>query len=298
MTKILITGHEGFVGSNLVSILDPKKYQITGLSRILQKDANIVQIKKDILRINDSDAAKNSIIIHLAAITDIKYCEQHPVECFKVNALGTQNLLELARKKDCSFIYISTSHVYGKPKKLPINEDHPQNATSIYATSKIAGELCCESYSKSYGMDISILRLFSVYGPRSPGHLVTSKIISQMLSGKSIKLGNLYPKRDFVYITDAVKAIEISLKKLDGFNIYNVGIGKSHSILEICNILKKLTRNTAPVISTKTYSRKDEINNMVSNPSKIKKLGWKPSISLQKGLEMTLKWYKNKYHLS
>ena len=294
MKKILITGYDGFVGSNLVSILDPKKYQITGLSRTLHKDVNIVQIKKDILRINDSDAAKDSIIIHLAAITDIKYCEQHPVECFKVNALGTQNLLEMARKKDCGFIYVSTSHVYGKPTKLPINEDHSRNATSIYAASKIAGELCCESYSKSYGMDISILRLFSVYGPRSPAHLVTSKIISQMISNKSIMLGNLYPKRDFVYIIDAVKAIEISLKKLDGFNVYNIGTGKSHSILEICNILKRLTRSTAPIVSTKTYSRKDEIDNIVSNPSKIKKLGWKPSISLQKGLQMTLEWYKNK----
>lgn len=298
MKKVLITGHEGFVGSNLVSVLDQKKYQITGLSRVLQKDTNVIQIKKDILRVNDSDVAKNSIIIHLAAITDIKYCEQHPVECFKVNALGTQNLLELARKKDGGFIYISTSHVYGKPKKLPINEDHPRNAASIYAASKIAGELCCESYSKSYGMDISILRLFSIYGPRSPAHLVTSKIISQMVSNKSIRLGNLYPKRDFVYIVDAVKAIEIVLKKLDGFSIYNVGTGKSHSILEICNILKRLTRSTAPLISTKTYSRKDEINNVISNPSKIKKLGWKPSVTIQKGLQMTLEWYKNKHHLS
>lgn len=292
MNNILVTGHDGFIGSNLVNLLDSKGYSIIGLSKKHKKDKKIPQINADIKNLTHLDIDKISCIIHLAAITDFNHCQQNPLDCFETNVIGTQNLLELARKKDCDFVYVSTSHVYGEPDNLPISEEHPRKATSVYSASKIGGEVCCESYSRSYGMDITILRLFSVYGPKSPPHLVTSRIISQLLSDKSIQLGNLYPKRDFVYVSDVVKAIGISLKHLDGFNVYNIGSGKSHSIFEVCNILKKLYGSKKPIVSTKSTSRKTDIKEIVSNPSKIKKLGWKPEISLNKGLKLTLDWYK------
>lgn len=294
----MITGHSGFIGSNLISALQSSKYRLIGFSTKTDANSRIMQIKKDIQQVTKTDIPKDVYcIIHLAALTDIMYCQKHPVECFKTNMIGTQSLLEMARKNDCKFIYVSTSHVYGIPKKLPVNEDHPLNPTSIYSASKIGGEICCESYSKSYGIDVSIMRLFSVYGPRSPLHLVTSKIILQLLSNKIIKVGNLYPKRDFIYITDVVRAIQIVLKKLHGFSVYNVGTGKSYSISEICDMLKKLTGlNNIPVISSKSSIRKAEIDEIVSNSSKIKKLGWKPMIPIQRGLQMTLDWYRAQSH--
>ena len=291
MKQIVITGHNGFLGSNLLSKLISEKYKITGISKTIKKNNLIKQIKRNILNIKDSDIAKNSCIIHLAAITNVAYCEKYPEECYKVNAIATQKILEIARKKNCSLIYPSTSHVYAIPHKLPIKEAHPTNATSVYSESKISGEKLCEMYSKSYGLNISVLRLFSTYGPKNSEYKVESRIITQLLSNRSIKIGNLSPKRDFIYIDDVISAFQIVIKNLKGFNIYNVGLERSYSIQEICNILKKLAGKKISVVTDKTKLRKNDIKNVVSDCSKIKKLGWKPKISINKGLELTLNWY-------
>jgi UDP-glucose 4-epimerase len=291
MKQIIITGHNGFLGSNLLLKLISEKYDITGISKTIKKNDSIKQIKRNILNIKDSDIAKNSCIIHLAAITDVVYCEKYPEECYKVNVMATQKILEIARKKNCSLIYPSTSHVYGIPRKLPIKETHPTNASSVYSESKISGEKLCEMYSKSYGLNISVLRLFSTYGPKNSEYKVESRIITQLLSNRSIKIGNLSPKRDFIYIDDVIRAFQIVIKNLKGFNIYNVGLERSYSIQEICNILKKLSGKKISVVTDKTKLRKNDIKNVVSDCSKIKKLGWKPKISINKGLELTLNWY-------
>jgi nucleoside-diphosphate-sugar epimerase len=188
-------------------------------------------------------------------------------------------------------IYPSTSHVYAIPRKLPIKETHPTNATSVYSASKILGEKLCETYSKSYGLNISALRLFSTYGPKNSEYKVESRIITQLLSNRTIKIGNLSPKRDFIYIDDVIRAFQIVIKNLKGFNIYNVGSERSYSIQEICNILKKLAGKKISVVTDKTKLRKNDIKNVVSDCSKIKKLGWKPKISINEGLELTLNWY-------
>ena len=294
MKQIVITGHNGFLGSNLLSKLISEKYKITGISKTIKKNNLIKQIKRNILNIKDSDIAKNSCIIHLAAITNVAYCEKYPEECYKVNVIATQKILEIARKKNCSLIYPSTSHVYAIPHKLPIKETHPTNATSVYSESKISGEKLCETYSKSYGLNISILRLFSTYGPKNSEYKVESRIITQLLSSRSIKIGNLSPKRDFVYIDDVIRAFQIVMKNLKSFNTYNVGSERSYSIHEICNILKKLSGKKNPIIVDKTKLRKNDIKNVVSDCSKIKKLGWKPRVSINKGLELTLNWYNAK----
>ena len=294
MKQIIITGHNGFLGSNLLLKLISEKYDITGISKTIKKNNLIKQIKRNILNIKESDIANNSCIIHLAAITNVAYCEKYPEECYKVNAIATQKILEIARKKNCSLIYPSTSHVYAIPHKLPIKEAHPTNATSVYSESKISGEKLCETYSKSYGLNISVLRLFSTYGPKNSEYKVESRIITQLLSNRPIKIGNLFPKRDFVYIDDVIRAFQIVMKNLKGFNIYNVGSERSYSIQEICNILKKLSGKKNPIIVDKTKLRKNDIKNVVSDCSKIKKLGWKPRVSINKGLELTLNWYNTK----
>ena len=107
-------------------------------------------------------------------------------------------------------------------------------------------------------------------------------------------MGNLYPKRDFVYVSDVVDAIELILKQSRGFNVYNIGYEKSYSILDLCNILKKITGQKNQIISTKLQSRKQEIDEVISNSSKIKKLGWKPKTNIIRGLELTLDWYRSK----
>jgi len=199
-------------------------------------------------------------------------------------------MLEIARKINANFIYLSTNHVYGPPKKLPIREDHPKNPESIYATSKLLGELICQTYAKNYGINVSIIRLFSVYGRNSAPHLVTSKIISQIKNSPSIQLGNLFPKRDFIFIDDVINAIDLIISKTKGYSEFNVGTGKSYSILELCNILKKISGSKIPVKSSKSKSRKIEIKNIYSDSTKLKKLGWKSNYTLEKGLRETYDW--------
>lgn len=293
MDKILVTGYNGFIGHNLVDRLITK-YKIIGVSNNKTAKQKIFQVKKDVRKINSDDIPNDVFcIVHLAAITDLKYCQNNPSECFDVNVKGTQNMLEIARKKNSKFIYLSTSHVYGRPLHLPMREDHPRNPNSIYASSKMAGEVICESYAKSYGLDLSILRLFSVYGPNSPSHLVTSKIINQLLNKKIVSLGNLYPKRDFVYVQDVMDAILLVIRRSMGFNIYNVGTGKSHSILELCKILREISGRNTQIQSIKSQSRKNEIGNVISNSSRIKRLGWRPKTSIHQGLEITFEWFLN-----
>jgi UDP-glucose 4-epimerase len=202
-------------------------------------------------------------------------------------------MLEIARTHNSKFIYVSTSHVYGKPEKLPIKENHPLSPSSIYASSKVCAEFIVKSYAKNYDMDISILRLFSVYGINSPPNLVTSKIISQLLTKNKISIGNVTPKRDFIYIDDVIDAIELVLRKSRGFNIYNVGTGNSHSILEICNILKKISGKNHPLKSLKSNSRKNDVPNVISNITNLKQLGWIPKTSLSDGLQLTWNHYFN-----
>ena len=291
MKKILVTGHTGFIGSHLVELLK-KNYEIIGLSRNAPKNPDIVQIKGDIRKITSKKIPKNlESIIHMAAMTDVLYCHNNPVECFDVNVNGTQNMLEIAKKTKTKFFYISTHHVYGKPSSLPVKETCSQNPASIYSTSKAAAELVSSSYSSSFGMDVSLLRIFSVYGPNSPNHLVTTRLISQLLKGNKFRVGNLFPKRDFIYVKDIVNAIEKILKKSHGSNVYNIGTGKSYSILKICKILQKISNKKMKIESIKSLSRKSDVPDIFADNSKIRKLGWRPQTDFIEGLKLTYDWY-------
>jgi len=287
VNQIVVTGYNGFIGTNLVPELQ-KKYKVFGISNSFGKNIKIKRLKKDIKKIKITDIPKNtSHIIHLAAQTDVTFCEQNPQNCFEVNIGGTQNMLEIARKINIKFIFLSTSHVFGITKKLAIDENHLRTPTSIYSASKIAGEILCESYAKSYGMDISIIRLFSVYGPHSPPHLVSNKIINKIKSNKKIDLGNLFPKRDFIFVDDAIRAILLITKKTHGFETYNVGTGKATSISQLCSIIEKISHSKLKINVKKSLKRKNEIKKIVANTKKINRLGWTPQNSLNDGLKKT-----------
>jgi len=122
--------------------------------------------------------------------------------------------------------------------------------------------------------------------------LVTSKIIKQLLQGNTIELGNIKPKRDFLYIDDVIKGLEILLHNTRGFNSYNIGYGKSFSIENLCKILIKIANKDIKIKSKKSLSRTKDIPNMVANCSKIKKLGWKPTVKLNDGLKLTYEWFE------
>ena len=240
MKTVLVTGYNGFIGSNLIPELQ-KKFRLIGVSKLKHSDINIKQIKHDISKNNMIRLPeKISTIIHLAGITGVDFCQSNPKKAFATNIQGTKQILELARKKDSNVIFLSTSHVFGKVKNNTIKEDYEKNPNSVYGITKLAGEILCKSYSNSYGLNIGIPRLFSIYGPHAPIHSVSYSIIQQILTKKNIRLGNIKSERDFLYVKDAINAILIITKKNKKFNDYNVGAGKGYSIIEICDLVKKI----------------------------------------------------------
>ena len=290
MTKILITGSSGFLGKHLINSMQNSQ-KIIGWSNNNQqtKLKNFEHTKIDLTSKNISIKSKISSIIHLAAISDVKYCNSNPSLCSDINILGTKKMLEICRKKDANFIFASTSHVYGQPKKNPICEKEETKPNSIYAATKIAGENLCESYSKTYGLNISILRFFSLYGPNSPKHNVIFNIINQYKNNSIIKMGNLKPKRDFLFIDDAIRAINLINENQKGFEIFNIGSGKSFSIKTICNEVEKIMKKNKRVKIDKNKIRKKDILEIRANNNKIKRTHrWKPKITLNEGLRKTI----------
>jgi nucleoside-diphosphate-sugar epimerase len=292
LKTVLVTGFNGFIGSNLVPELQ-KNFHVIGISNSRHPKINIKQIKQNISNISEKNIPQSiSTIIHLASISDLDFCQKNPDKVFETNIYGTHNILELARKKDSDLIFMSSSHVFGQTKKIAITEKYPKNPLSIYAATKLSGEIMCESYANSYGLNIGVARLFSLFGPNGPKHSVTYNIIQQILNKNTINLGNIHAKRDFLYIKNVVDAILIIMKKNHGFNDYNVGSGKSHSLMQICNKLKKISENTIHVEGIQQKIRNNSYD-VKSNSTKLKKLGWKPKITLDDGLKLTYTWYKN-----
>lgn len=294
LENILITGSDGFIGNHLVDFLINKKMDVTALSLHKKKKSKVRTIHKDIRTVSN---IPNDIshMVHLAALTDISYCQSNPRDCFETNVMGTLNMLEMARKNESKFIFASSNQIFGAPKKLPISENAQLSSLSIYAASKACGELLCETYSKLYGLDVIVLRLFSIYGPRGPSYYVISKIITQILKNKKIMIGNISPKRDFLYVSDLISAFELLIKmNLKGFLKYNVGYGGSTSINELCHKLIKISKKKIPIESDKKFFRESEIPNLVCDNSKIRRLGWKPKITLDEGLARTFQWFTKK----
>ena len=296
MASFLITGSNGFIGTHLIFNLS-KKHKIIGISNLKQNPKNnFIPIKKDITKIDTSDIRqKVSTIIHLAALSNIEFCEKNPKTCFHTNVIGTLKMLEVAKKKKLKFIFLSTSHIYGRPNKLPISEGQKNFPTSIYSSSKILGERLCEIYAKEFGLNITILRLFSVYGPGCPNHNVILKIIQQLLNKRTIVLGNISSKRDFIFVNDLIDAIESIVKKQKtGFNIYNICSGKSYSIKSIIEKLSKISGKRPKIKIKNTLYRKNDVPEIKGSFAKIKRdYRWKPATSLELGLEQTLNYYNN-----
>jgi len=286
-----MSGYNGFIGTSLTSKL--KKYNIIGISdknKIATK--NVTPLIKNITKIKNSDIKSSAkTIIHLAAVSDITFCNNNPNRCFEVNVGGTNKLLEMARIKDADVIFASSSHVYNNPVKLPIKEDDKISPSSIYSSSKIMAETLCKTYSEVYGLNITILRLFSVYGPNSPKHNLVLNIIKQIKTKNEILLGNINTKRDFVYIDDVVDAFyNVTTSQKKGFNIYNISTNKSTSIKEISKKIMKFNKRKIPIIIDKNKIRKNDILEIRGTYSKFKKdYNWKPKIELEEGIRKSFK---------
>ena len=317
--NIFITGGTGFIGSHLVEFLLKKKYNVYVLyeysfehSKGWLKNTKNKKLKIIFGDIKDSSTYENyfkkcDIVINLAALISIPYSYNAVKSYLQTNLIGTYNLLELSRRyKIKKFIQTSTSEVYGNPKYLPIDENHPLQSSSPYAATKASADQLCLSYYFSYKLPLIIIRPFNTFGPRQSLRAVIPTIILQSIFKKKISLGKVDTRRDFTFVDDTVngffKAFSLN-KKYFGTTI-NLGTGKSFKISDIIKIIEGKLDKKIQIIEDNKRIRPDksEILNLVSNNSKAKKiLKWKPKYTnfkgLSLGLEKTLRWYSDKDNL-
>ena len=283
--RILVTGSSGFVGRHLVEELKRQDVEVVTLT---DQKGNRIDVRdwQKIKEIDDID-----MVYHLAAVTYVPFSFENPKETYDVNVLGTLNILELCRLRDVEKIVFLSSYVYGQPQYLPIDENHPLQPTNPYARSKVLGENLCKAYYEDYYLKCVILRPFNIYGEGQSNNFLIPFILKQLVNGK-IELNDPEPKRDFIYIKDAVNAY-IKAGAFDkDFEIFNIGYGKSYSVNEIVNKLIKIYGKDVKV-DYKNERRKKEIMDTIADIKKAKlKLCWNPKVSIDEGLKAM---YNNEY---
>ena len=275
MKKILITGSEGFVGKNLIRYLKNYSFQI-----IETKD------KSFDLKLNESwkQIEKCDYLIHLAGKSFVPKSWEEPARFIENNILLITNALEYCRVNKTKLIFLS-SYLYGNCKKMPIKENAPIEATNPYALSKLLSEKLCYFYKNNFQVKNIILRVFNLYGPGQPKEYLLSKITNQVRNEKIIKVDNLSPKRDYVYIDDLCSAIVKAINYRGNEHIFNIGSGKSYSVKEVIDFIQNIY-GTSLNIKEKKLIRKNEILNTIADINLAKKeLEWSPIYDLKEGLK-------------
>lgn len=316
MKKILVTGGAGFIGSHLIEKLILKGYKVKTivlyntenswgwldtLSKKVKKNIEIVI--GDICDQNFVTAQMKNIdiVFHLAALISIPYSYISPRSYIKTNVLGTLNLLESIRNSNVElFVQTSTSEVYGNAQYIPIDENHPLNAQSPYAASKIASDQLAQSYSKVFNLPVSIIRPFNTFGPRQSLRAVIPSIILQALYNKEIRIGNISTKRDFTYVSDTVSGLISTINNSKCLHkIINLGTGYSISINDISKIIIEILGDKIKIIKDKKRIRpiNSEVDHLqASNKLAEKVLKWKPvfanASSIKSCINETIEWFK------
>ena len=279
--RVLVTGSSGFVGGRVSRRLAEAGALVTNLD---------IAEGRDITDPGCFDGlTAPEVCFHLASVVFVPFSWEHPGETYKVNVLGTLNALEFCRRAGAGMVFAS-SYLYGKPRYLPVDEEHPLLPTNPYARSKVLAEKLCEAYHRDFGVSCIILRVFNLYGEGQDGRFLIPEIISQIRAGGIVKLRDLAPRRDLLHVDDAVEAY-LRAGEYDGtdFEVFNIGYGKSYSVREIAEKLVSLA-GSGQEITSLNQERQGEISETVADISKAARLlKWEPRIDIDEGLRRTFR---------
>lgn len=314
--RVLITGAAGFIGSHLVEELVRQGYRVKAFVRYngrgdwgwLQTLPCLDKVEVYAGDIRDYDSVKTAVrgvdvIFHLAALIGIPYSYISPLAYIKTNIEGTYNILQTAREEGVSrVVHTSTSEVYGTARYVPINEEHPLQAQSPYAASKIAADQLALSFHRSFSLPVVVVRPFNTFGPRQSARAIIPTVITQVMAGaRVIRLGNLRPTRDFNYVRDTVSGmIAVGLSDQTLGQVVNVGSGREVSIGELIRHIEKVIGMGIVVEQEEARVRpgKSEVERLLCDNRRAYELvGWAPRYTLEDGLMKTVEWFRKSLHL-
>ncbi|MFX1490396.1 MAG: NAD-dependent epimerase/dehydratase family protein [Promethearchaeota archaeon] len=311
--NILVTGGAGFIGShlfeslikvpNFVIIIDNFRSLYSENEKNIKAITNNYVIKKDYDLIRgdlvDSTILKDihydiDYIFHIAAIPGVRYSIHNADEVTRNNIVSSVNVFEYALEVGVKkVIYASSSSIYGNPLYTPVDEDHPKNPISPYAVSKLCGEIYADYYYREQKLPVTILRFYTVYGPRGRPDMAIRKFFDNILKNKTIQIyGDGKQIRDFTYISDIVQGLNLAAEKKNSIGeIFNLGCSNPIVINNLVEKMYSIAKKTKQVNYIERQKGDVEITH-----SKIEKarklLGFKPEVDIDTGLKNTYEWQK------
>jgi NAD dependent epimerase/dehydratase len=309
--RVLVTGAGGFIGSHLVERLARSgaetralvHYNAQGAAGWLDRAALRNEVEVLAGDIADRDSVRQAmtgveIVFHLAALIAIPYSYHAPASYVRTNIEGTLNVLQAARELEIErVVHTSTSEVYGTARYVPIDEAHPLQGQSPYSASKIGADKLAEAFHLSFGVPVVTVRPFNTFGPRQSARAVIPTIITQCLAGVSaIRLGSLHPTRDLNYVSNTVEGFlqAASVSEAIGKTI-NLGSGREISIGELAETIARLVQVDVRIEQDEQRLRPEgsEVERLLADNSLAQALlGWKPAVSLEEGLTLTIEWMR------
>jgi UDP-glucuronate 4-epimerase len=313
--RILITGAAGFIGSNLADDLLQNGFRILAIDNFDPfykrsiKETHIKEaLKNPEYQFEEGDirdpefmgrcfkSFKPDVIIHLAAKAGVRPSLHDPHLYFDVNVMGTLNVLDMMKKYNLSkMIFASSSSVYGNNMKVPFAEtDNVDFPISPYASSKKSGELLCHTFHHLYDFDVYCLRFFTVYGPRQRPDLAIHKFIKAILEDDYIYLyGDGTTSRDYTYIDDIINGIKGAIKKVKGFEVYNLGDSRPVQLSDLITLIEKSAGRKARL--KYMPQQEGDVTRTFADISKARReLGYNPNTDIESGIKKYFDWFKAK----
>lgn len=275
---VLVTGADGFLGRHLVQALMHDGYEVHQITR---HDGDITRISFPQMDV--------SHVFHLAALTSVPNSWVNSLDYYRVNILGTANVLEYCAKSRTPLTFLST-YVYGQPVHNPIDENHPVNPNSPYALSKVMCEEVCAFYHKCFGVPVTIFRPFNIYGFGQNQTFLIPTIINQLLDNDVMKvaLRDLTPSRDYIYVDDVIRALMLSIDGNTVIRTYNIASGCSYTVKEVYDIIQEVCGIHKPLINT-DKKRHNEVELIVGSTDLIfNQLNFQPLTSFRLGIRLML----------
>lgn len=309
---VLVTGADGFIGSHLTQRLLEEGCKVKAfvyynsfnswgwIDTFPKELKNKLEIFAGDIR--DPNGVRTAmqgvdVVFHLAALIAIPFSYHSPDSYVDTNVKGTLNVVQAARDLNTKRVLVtSTSEVYGTAQYVPIDERHPRQPQSPYSASKIGADCIAESFYRSFNLPITIVRPFNTFGPRQSARAVIPTIITQLLNGAtSLKLGDLTPTRDLLYVKDTVEGF-VAIAKCDELVGHDINIA-TQSEISVGDLARKLVSQIGSDIKIEEDQQrlrpeKSEVFRLFgSNQKLMEYTDWKPKYTLDAGLKETIEWF-------